>query len=161
MDPTKQRQFQTCLFVSVIKRFFERKLCQIYWHKPIFFQKLWARSTSLFGPRGQKDATSSMSPHLLPLSLTYLQVLEQWNFLVRNFHIIFLNSRAGFWFILTLHSQEYKHVIWIAHILWQKYVVFSAGGSYHDAFLVLGSLNIHQLLCKMTCCFRLWPKTCS
>ena len=68
--------------------FFERKLCQIYWHKPIFFQKTVGRLRPCL-VTWQKDATSSMSLICFHWVWTYLQVLEQWNFLVRNFTLSF------------------------------------------------------------------------
>ena len=96
---TKPRKFQTCYLCPSSRDILSESFVK-YTEINQFFKKNCGPFTFLFC-HVVKGCHTLHGSHLLPLSRTYLQVLEQWNFLVSNFTLLILP---------TLHSREYIHV---------------------------------------------------
>ena len=85
--PTKQKQFQTCYLCQSSRDILSESSVNYTEINQCFFKNS-GPSTFLFG-HVAKGCHRLHESHLLPLSLTYLQVLEEWNFLVSNFTLSF------------------------------------------------------------------------
>ena len=148
------------LFVSDIKRYLEQTLCQIYWNKPIFFQKLWP-STFLFG-HVANGCHRLHESHLLPLRRTYLHVLEQWKFLVSNFTLSLWILGPAFDLYRLFILKNIHMYMDSTHIV-AKVCSVLCGGSCHDAFSCNSKSQYSPTSVQKVffCRFRLCPKTCS
>ena len=127
---TKQRQFQTCYLYQSSRDILSKSSVK-YTEINQYSFKNCGPSTFLFG-HVVKGCHRLHESHLLPLSLTYLQVLEQWNFLVSNFTLSFWILGPAFrlyrLFILKnihMYMNSTHSVATVCSVV--------CGGSYHDA----------------------------